>query len=435
MGIQFLKIPFREYAVRGFLDGREGASQKAMKYIVILGDGMADLPSEELGGRTPLEVAKHPQMDDLACHGICGLVKTVPEGMPPGSDTANLSAFGYDPKVYYTGRSPLEAVSMGIDLALTDVTYRCNTVTLSDEAEYEDCTMIDYSCDEISTPESTEIIQDLNKVFETEDLRLYPGISYRHCLVLKNARDGAVCTPPHDILEQGVRGHLPHGQNGDRLLEMMKKSRELLKDHPVNLRRIEKGLRPVSSLWFWGEGRKPNLASFTEKYGKKGAVVSAVDLIKGIGICAGLESIEVEGATGNIDTNFDGKAQAAIRTLLDEGNDFVYVHLEAPDECGHRHETENKVRAIELIDEKIIAPIRKAMEDAGEEYCMMVLPDHPTPLKLRTHTSDPVPFALYRSNTERCSGVDRYTEATAESTGVYVEEGFRLMDWLIRGDD
>lgn len=403
-----------------------------MKYIVVLGDGMADQPCEELGGKTPLEVAKHPNMDFLAAHGICGLAKTVPEGMPPGSDTANLSAIGYDPKVYYTGRSPLEAVSMGIELSLDDVTYRCNTVTLSQEEQYEDCTMLDYSCDEISTAESTVIINDLNEHFQTDSLQLYPGISYRHCLVLRNAKDGAKTTPPHDILERGVRGHLPSGQNSELLLNMMKKSRELLRDHPVNKKRIERGLHPVSSVWFWGEGRKPNLTPFSEKFGKKGAVVSAVDLIKGIGICAGLESIDVEGATGNIDTNFDGKAQAAIDTLLG-GNDFVYVHLEAPDECGHRHEPENKVRAIELIDEKIIAPICKAMKDAGEDFAMLVMPDHPTPLALRTHTSDPVPFILYRSNAEVDSGAPCYTEAQAAAMKVYEPEGFRLMEQLIRG--
>ena len=328
-----------------------------MKYFVILGDGMADRPYEGLGGKTPLDVANHPTMDYLASKGICGLAKTVPEGMPPGSDTANLSVMGYDPKVYYTGRSPLEAVSMGIELSLNDVTYRCNTVTLSDDEAYEDCTMIDYSCDEITTPESTQIINDLNEVFKKEDLNIYPGISYRHCLVLRDAKDGADCTPPHDILEQKITDNLPKGQNSELLLSMMKRSRELLKDHPVNKSRIERGLHPVSSLWFWGEGRKPNLTAFVEKYGKKGAVVSAVDLIKGIGICAGLNSIDVPGATGNIDTNFEGKSQAAVDALL-SGDDFVYVHMEAPDECGHRCEPENKVRAIELIDEKVLKPMR-----------------------------------------------------------------------------
>lgn len=403
-----------------------------MKYIVILGDGMADLPVKELGNKTPLDCAKHPNMDFIATNGVCGLAKTVPQGMPPGSDTANLSAMGYDPKVYYTGRSPLEAVSMGIELALTDVTYRCNTVILSDEENYEDSTMVDYSCGEIPTEESSQIIRDLNEQFKKEDITLYSGISYRHCLVLKDAKDGAKTTPPHDILDKKVRDHLPMGPNADLLLSMMKRSRALLKNHPINKDRIARGLPPVSSVWFWGEGRKPNLTPFEEKYHVKGSVVSAVDLIKGIGICAGLNSIDVEGATGTVHTNFEGKAQAAIDALK-SGSDFVYVHLEAPDECGHQHDIENKVRSIELIDEKIIAPIMKAMKDAGEEFSIMVLPDHPTPLDLRTHTSDPVPFALYRSNVPQKSGVTAYNETTAKATGVYVEQGYQLMEMLISG--
>ncbi len=403
-----------------------------MKHIVILGDGMADQPVTELGDKTPLDCAKHPNMDFIAANGICGLVQTVPQGMPPGSDTANLSAMGYDPRVYYTGRSPLEAVSMGIALTLNDVTYRCNTVTLSDEENYEDCTMLDYSCGEIPTVESEQIVRDLNEQFQKEDLRLYSGISYRHCLVLKNAQDGAKTTPPHDILDKKIRDHLPSGQNADLLLGMMKRSRELLKNHPINVDRIARGLPPVSSLWFWGEGRKPNLTPFEEKYHVKGSVVSAVDLVKGIGICAGLNSIDVDGATGTVHTNFDGKAQAAINALKN-GSDFIYVHLEAPDECGHQHDIKNKVRSIELIDEKIIAPIMKAMNDSGESYSIAVLPDHPTPLALRTHTSDPVPFALYRSDAPRKNSVSAYNETTAKSTEVYVEHGYTLMEMLISG--
>ncbi len=401
-----------------------------MKYIVILGDGMADLLVQELGNQTPLDCAKHPNMDFIAKNGICGLAQTVPQGMPPGSDTANLSAMGYDPKVYYTGRSPLEAVSMGIDLALTDVTYRCNTVTLSEAADYEDCTMLDYSAGEISTEESSRIIRDLNAQFHNEKLTLYPGVSYRHCLVLKHAQDGAQTTPPHDILEKPITNYLPKGQNADLLLDMMKRSRELLKDHPVNRARIASGKAPVSSLWFWGEGRKPNLTPFAEKYHVKGSVISAVDLIKGIGICAGLNSIDVPGAIGTVHTNFEGKAQAAI-DALQNGSDFVYVHLEAPDECGHQHDIENKVRSIELIDGKIIAPIMGAMQAAGEDFSILVLPDHPTPLQLRTHTADPVPFALYRSNAPQDSGVSCYNEKAAKSTGVFVPQGYRLMEMLI----
>ncbi len=401
-----------------------------MKYIVILGDGMSDYRVPELDDKTPLEYANKPNIDFLASKGICGLVRTVPKGMPPGSDTANLSAIGYDPRVFYTGRSPLEAVSMGIDLALTDVTYRCNTVTLSDEENIEDCTMLDYSCDEIPTEESSIIINDMNEVFKTDLMTLYSGISYRHCLVMNEAKDGAISTPPHDILDKKVKDYLPTGQNSELLLSMMRKSRELLKTHPVNLSRIERGLNPVSCLWFWGEGRKPNLSSFKEKYNVSGSVISAVDLIKGIGICAGLRSIDVEGATGNIHTNFDGKAQATIDALLG-GDDFVYVHIEAPDECGHRYEIHNKPRSIELIDEKIVGPIVRAMKEAGEDFSVLVLPDHPTPLCLRTHTDEPVPFVLYRSYDEQNGAPISYNEFTAKDSGIYIDKGHTLLDKLI----
>ncbi len=401
-----------------------------MKYIVILGDGMADYRVAELDNKTPLEYAHKPNMDKLASKGICGLVRTVPKGMPPGSDTANLSAIGYDPKIYYSGRSPLEAVSMGIELELSDVTYRCNTVTISDEEKFEDCVMIDHSCDEISTEESSVIIRELGELFGTDSMELYSGVSYRHCLVMHDAKDGAITTPPHDILDKNIAQHLPKGQNSEILLEMTLKSREILKNHPINISRKEKGLNPVSCLWFWGEGRKPALSSFEEKYNIKGSVISAVDLIKGIGLCAGLRSIDVPGATGNIHTNFEGKAQAAIDALLG-GDDFVYVHIEAPDECGHRHEVENKPRSIELIDQKIVAPIVQAMREAGEDFSVLILPDHPTPLCLRTHTDEPVPFVLYRSYDEKSDGPTSYNEFTAEQSGVYIEQGHTLLDKLI----
>ncbi len=401
-----------------------------MKYIVVLGDGMADYRVEQLGDKTPLEYAKKPNIDKLASKGICGLVRTVPKGMPPGSDTANLSAIGYDPKVYYSGRSPLEAVSMGIKLEPCDVTYRCNTVTISDEQNFEDCVMLDHSCDEISTEESSVIIKELNEVFKTDTMQIYSGVSYRHCLVMKSAKDGAITTPPHDILDKKIAQYLPKGQNAEILLQMTLKSRELLKNHPINVARKEKGLNPVSCLWFWGEGRKPNLSSFEEKYGIKGSVISAVDLIKGIGLCAGLRSIDVGGATGNIHTNFEGKAEATIEALLG-GDDFVYVHIEAPDECGHRYEVENKPRAIELIDKKIVGPVVQAMRDAGEDFSMLILPDHPTPLCLRTHTDEPVPFVLYRSYDEKDGGPDTYNEFTAKQTGLYIDLGHTLLDKLI----
>lgn len=405
-----------------------------MKYIVMLGDGMADYPVPELGDKTPLEAAEKPNMDFLARHGVAGMVKTVPEGMPPGSDTANLSVMGYDPKIYYSGRSPLEAVSMGIPLEADDVTFRCNLVTLSDEASIEDATMLDYSSDEISTAESTELIQYLNREFESETLKLYPGISYRHCLVLHHAQTGSICTPPHDISLKPVREHLPSGHYGSLLLKLMKRSRELLKNHPVNLARIAKGKRPATSCWFWGEGTKPALTPFAEKYGVKGGVISAVDLIKGIAVCAGLKSVDVEGATGNVDTNFAGKADAALN-LLREGCDFVYIHVEAPDECGHRHEVENKVKSIELIDRDILGRLLPALQESGEPFSILLMPDHPTPLAIRTHTSEPVPFVLYRSDREDGSPADRYTEKLASATGIYVPEGHLMMQKLLHDID
>lgn len=404
-----------------------------MKYIVMLGDGMADTPVQELGGKTPLEAANKPNMDFLAQNGTVGMVKTVPEGMPPGSDTANLSVMGYDPLVYYSGRSPLEAVSMGIPLELDDVTFRCNLVTLSDEENIEDTTMIDYSSDEISTEESTELITYLNNHFKTSERNLYAGISYRHCLVLSHAKTGSICTPPHDITLKPVSGHLPGGTYGEMLLELMKQSRTLLKDHPVNLARIKRGLRPANACWFWGEGTKPALDPFHKKFGVKGGVISAVDLIKGIGICAELHSVDVVGATGNVHTNFKGKAQTAL-DLLNNGYDFVYIHVEAPDECGHRHEIPEKVKAIELIDQDILGTILPALQASGEDFAVLLMPDHPTPLDIRTHTSDPVPFALYRSNEIPNHPAKRYTEAEAKSTGLFVPQGHAMMEILIKHD-
>ncbi|MDP4109293.1 MAG: cofactor-independent phosphoglycerate mutase [Bacillota bacterium] len=403
-----------------------------MKYVVILGDGMADYPVRELGNKTPLQVAHKPNMDYLASHGRSGLVKTIPEGMPPGSDTANLSVMGYDPELYYSGRSPLEAVSMGIDLTERDVTFRCNLVTLSGAQNFEDAVMVDYSAGEISTAEASELIEYLNGKFQTESIRLYPGISYRHCLVLKNGKTGGYHTPPHDISDRLVGEYLPTGENSELLIDLMKRSRELLSEHPVNVSRMKRGLPPANSIWLWGEGRKPKLSPFEDKYGVSGTVISAVDLIKGIGICAGLKTVEVPGATGNIQTNFEGKADAAVDALLNKGSDFVYVHIEAPDECGHRYEIGNKVRAIELIDHKVVGPIKQALDNAREDYNMMVLPDHPTPLSLRTHTSDPVPFLLFQSANQFTSGVTRYDEESAKKSGVFIPKGCMLLDLLIQ---
>ncbi len=398
-----------------------------MKHIVILGDGMADVAVDALGGRTPLEAAKKPNIDFLAKNGEVGLVKTVPDGMAPGSDTANLSVMGYDPRKYYSGRSPLEAVSIGIDLLEQDVTYRCNLVTLTDAEEYGDAVMADYSADEISTEEATVLVHFLSEEFAKKGVELFAGISYRHCLVIRSAEDGTHLTPPHDISDKRIGAHLPRGGNAALLEELMRMSYGLLKEHPVNLKRIRSGKKPATSVWFWGEGRKPALPDFYEKTHKKGAVISAVDLIKGIAICAGMRSIDVPGATGNIDTNFEGKAAAALEALKD-GADFVYIHIEAPDECGHRHEIANKVRAIELIDEKVAGPILKEMNARQDDFSVMVLPDHPTPLSLRTHTADPVPYLIYRSNKKGPGG--SYDETGARESGLYRPEGHLLLDYF-----
>ncbi len=402
-----------------------------MKYIVVLGDGMADTPVDELGGKTPLEAAHKPNMDTLCANGETGLVSHVPDELPPGSDVANLSVFGYDPFSYYSGRSPLEAVSMGIDLKDTDIVFRCNLVHVSDAPVYEDKVITDHSADEITTQEARELIAAVKERFDNDFLTFYPGISYRHALIWDNGPFDFTLTPPHDILERRLGDYLPKGPHSGILYEMMRESYELLENHPVNIARKNGGLKPANSLWIWGEGKKPRLSSFSEKYGLQGSVISAVDLIKGIAICAGLTSINVEGATGNIHTNFDGKAKAALHALQN-GSDFVYIHLEAPDECGHRHEIENKVRSIELIDEKIVGFLCQALQEAGEDYRMLILPDHPTPLALRTHTRDAVPYVLYDSTRQTGSGIASYTEAEAAKSGIVIEKGYTLMDRLLQ---
>lgn len=398
-----------------------------MKYIVMLGDGMADYPVEALGGRTPLEVAKKPHIDRLAKYGELGMVKTVPDGMKPGSDVANLSAMGYNPLECYTGRSPLEAVSIGIEMSDTDVAFRCNLVTLSDEAEYRDKTMVDYSSGEITTEEAAELIRAVDAAFRTEEILFYPGISYRHCMIWHEGPTGLDLTPPHDISDRKVTDYLP---KNPVILDLMQRSYEILKDHPVNQARVARGLNPANSIWLWGEGTKPGVSLFEKTYGVKGSVISAVDLIKGIGICAGMNVIEVEGATGNIDTNFKGKGEAALQTLLD-GQDLVYIHVEAPDECGHHGDLEGKIRAIELIDELVVGPLLEGLLAAGEAYSILVMPDHPTPIAIKTHISDPVPYLLYRSTQEAESGIDTYTENTAKATGRYVAQGQELMNKLL----
>lgn len=401
-----------------------------MKYIVVLGDGMADCKVEELGGKTPLEVAKKPNIDYMCAHGELGLVNTVPESLSPGSDVANLSAFGYDPFKYYSGRSPLEAVSMGIDIKDTDIIFRCNVVTVSDEENYLDKRIIDHSADEITTEEARELMKAVSEAFDTDELKFYPGISYRHALVWDKGPYNFDLTPPHDILEKNLAEYLPKGEGADILTDMIIKSYDILKDHPVNISRMERGLKPANSIWMWGEGKKPLLSSFEEKYGIKGSVISAVDLIKGIAICAELESIDVEGATGNVHTNFKGKADAALKALEDK--DFVYIHMEAPDECGHRHEIDNKVKSIELIDEKVVGYMKEVLDAKGVDYRMMILPDHPTPLALRTHTRDAVPYIIYDStDTSNGSGA-AYNEDSAVNQGILIEKGYTLMDRFLK---
>lgn len=389
---------------------------------------MADYPVEALDGKTPLEVAKKPNIDRLARGGRLGMVKTVPDGLKPGSDVANLSAMGYDPLKCYTGRSPLEAVSIGIQMDDTDVAFRCNLVTLSDDAEYAEKTMVDYSSGEITTAEAAELIRAVDEAFRTDEILFYPGISYRHCMIWHQGPVGLNLTPPHDISDRKITEYLPQNPV---ILDLMKRSYEILKDHPINQDRIARGLNPANSIWLWGEGTRPGVTGFEAAYGVKASVISAVDLIKGIGLCAGMKVIEVDGATGNIDTNFKGKGEAALKTLL-EGQDLVYIHVEAPDECGHHGDLEGKIQAIERIDQDIVGPLLKGLEEAGEDYSILVMPDHPTPISIKTHISDPIPYLLYCSTDVTDSGIDTYTEKTGKSTGVYVEPGYLLIQQLLK---
>lgn len=401
-----------------------------MKYLVMLCDGMADEPNEALGNSTPMEKANKPCMDSLAAKAEVGIVKTVAEGLKPGSDVANLSVLGYEPAVYYSGRSPLEAASIGIDLKDTDVTLRCNLVTLSDDEDYENKTILDYCADDISSEEAKILIEYIQEKLGNDVFRFYPGVSYRHCLVWRNGNPHpGVLTPPHDITGKVITDYIPKGEAVDELYDLMKKSYDLLKDHPVNKARIARGKRPANSIWLWGEGTKPLLDNFSEKFGIKGSMISAVDLLKGIAICAGMNSVDVEGATGYLDTNFDGKCKAAIEEFK-KGADLVYIHVEAPDECGHRGEIENKVKAIEMIDEHILAPVVEFLR-GYDDFAVLVCPDHPTPLSIRTHTSTPVPYLIYDSKNEINSGVKVFCEKEARETGNYIEKGFTMMNYFL----
>lgn len=400
-----------------------------MKYVILLCDGMADYPIDSLGNKTPMEVANIPNMDALCKNAEIGLVKTVPDGMSPGSDVANLSVMGYDPKEFYTGRSPLEAANMGIELNPEDMTLRCNLVTLSDEENFEEKTMVDYCAGDISTEEAAEIIKTINERFGGDGLEFYPGVSYRHCLVVRNCKNElGNFTPPHDISNRVIKGYINPDANAEKLIDIMIKSGEVLKNHSVNLKRIAEGKRPATNVWFWGPGRKPALKDFYDKTGLKGGVVSAVDLIKGIGRCANMQVAEVKGATGYIDTDFEGKMNAAV-DMLKNGCDYVYIHVEAPDECGHRGECENKIKAIEYIDSKLLAPLLDYLNTL-EDFAIAILPDHPTPLSTMTHCGDPVPYLIYKKSNPK-EGADTFNEKNATEAGIYIDEGHTLINRMM----
>lgn len=407
-----------------------------MKYIILLGDGMADLPVEQLNNKTPLESANKPYMNNIAALGEMGLVKTVPEGYAPGSDVANLSVMGYDPTVYYTGRSTLEAIGMGIDVRNGDCTFRCNLVSLAYGDEYENAIMLDYSAGEISTRESAVLIHDIQKELGDSELSFFPGISYRHCLTAHKDAFEVTMTPPHDITNQNIAAYLPSGNDGEKFLTLQKASRLILENHPINQKRIAGGLRPANSIWLWGQGTKPSMPLYKKEYNMQGAVITAVDLIKGIAKCAGMKIYEVEGATGNIHTNFIGKANAAVQALT-EGADMVYLHIEAPDECGHQGDVQNKVKSIEIIDSVVLKTLLENVDVIGN-FRLLCLPDHPTPLALMTHTSEPVPYILYDITKENSKKIleghtieGEYTEDNAKKTGIFYASGPALFKRFI----
>lgn len=396
------------------------------KYLIVLCDGMADEPLNELNNRTPLEAAETPNMDWLASRSEIGMVRTVPEGMAPGSDTANLSVIGYDPEKYYTGRSPLEALSIGVDMKSDDVSFRCNIVTLSEEEEaYEDRRILDHSSGEISTEDAAVLINALKEGLEREGYEFYTGTSYRHLLIWKHGKVVEL-TAPHDILTRRIGEYLPQDPV---LREMMVKSYDILSRHPINVKRKEQGLNSANSAWFWGAGTRPALSSFEEKYHLKGAMISAVDLLKGIAAGAGMRNIIVEGANGGLDTNYAGKGEAAVEALRGE-DDFVYIHIEAPDEMGHQGSIENKITAIERIDAQVIGPIARKLHAENIDFRMLVLPDHPTPIRVRTHVSDPVPYLLYDSANELDSHFSSYNEKTGQESKILVEKGHTLIKHL-----
>lgn len=397
-----------------------------MKYVIVLGDGMADEPIEALGNKTPLDYADTPVMDALSKKSEIGMVHTIPEGMKPGSDTANLSVLGYDPKIYYSGRSPLEALSIGVPMKDTDIALRCNIVTISeDEAPFEEKTIIDHSSSEISTKDCAVLLEAVRKELETDAYKFYTGTSYRHCLIWENG-EIVELTPPHDVLTQKIGQHLPTDEN---LRRMMERSYEILVNHPINVERKKQGFNPANCCWFWGAGTKPMLASFEEKTGKKGMMVSAVDLLKGIAVGAGMGISIVEGANGGLHTNYEGKTEAALKAILEDGYDFAYIHVEAPDEMGHQGSVERKVQAIEYLDSRVLKPLTEKLDAGKMDYRLLVLPDHPTPIRVRTHTSDSVPYMLYDSTAPLVKEWN-YNETEGRKSGNYVAEGHKIMERL-----
>lgn len=399
-----------------------------MKYIVVLGDGMADEPIEALGGKTPLAYAHTPNLDKMSKTSEIGMVHTIPDGMNPGSDTANLSVMGYDPKVYYSGRSPLEALSIGIPMKDTDIALRCNIVTLSEEeVPFEERTIIDHSASEIGTEDCAVLLKAVAEEMENEIYQFYVGTSYRHCLIW-NQGQVIELTPPHDVLRQKIGNYLP---GDEKLLDMMKRSYEILVRHPINIERKRQGLHPANCCWFWGAGTKPTLSSFEEKTGKKGMMVSAVDLLKGIAVGAGMGVALVEGANGGLHTNYAGKVEAAVKAVTKDGYDFAYIHVEAPDEMGHQGSVERKVLAIEYLDEQVIGPVMEQMKASGEEFRLLVLPDHPTPIRVRTHTSDNVPYLLYDSTVNQWHDWE-YNENEGRRSGNLVAQGHKLIDKFLQ---
>lgn len=400
-----------------------------MKYVIILSDGMADYPLKELGGLTPLAAALTPNFDALAAKGEVGLCRSVPEGMSPGSDVANLSMLGYDPRQYYTGRSPIEAVSLGINLKDSDTAMRTNLVTLSGEPNFYDKRMLDYSAGEISSKEAAKLIQAVNEHLGSADAQFYNGTSYRHCLVV-NGEDNVTFTPPHNISGKRIAPYLPQGAQGAKYTDLIIASEQILAEHPINKARIKVGKPPATHIWFWGQGKRPALDNFYDRFLIKGGIISAVDLLKGIAILAGMRPIKVEGATGTLATNFEGKAQACIDALIQD-LDFIYLHIEAPDECGHQQDLAGKIQAIEKVD-MVLGQVRQGLEKLGKDYTICVTADHPTPISLGTHTSDPVPFVIYRSNKQLDLGI-QFTEDDAQN-GIFMQTGMDLINYFFKGD-